>query len=277
MGGRPGCTGIQILNNVAHDNGQLGISGGQMNNGLISHNTIYHNNIDNTMSGFGAGGFKTGGSSNLMVSYNLVYNNLGNGMHFDVHSSQVTFDHNTVYNNYSQGLRCEISNNCTFTNNIVYGNGFGNTQDPGSVAAQIATAASSAVTIKNNVVSYPSTSGGGIAIGYNSNRGGCGTYPNGTACTIPLNMAVSGNTVYVAGTKIASWLMDTSPTNTASQWIVPGIFSGNTYCVSSSPWTNTNWVLSSTTTSYVYDTFATWVGSGQDKGESVSMTCAAAP
>jgi len=269
IGGRPGSDGVQILYNLSHDNGQFGIAGGSMHNGNVSHNVMVHNNIDHIVAGFGAGGFKTGGSHNLLVSYNVVHDNLGNGLHADVFCDGVTFDHNTVYANSAQGIRYEISDHGTITNNVLYGNGLGNVQEPGTFS-QIGYAASSHGTIRGNVIASPAGTPGGVSVGYSSARGGCGS-----GCTVPVGMAVSGNRIYVPGGASASALLDTS--GTASTWIVPGIFDGNTYCVPSTPWNGANWQLSTDSVAYDDIGFANWQQAHQDAHGVLSTTCAVAP
>jgi hypothetical protein len=274
IGGRD-APGIQILNNNTHDNGDLGIGGGGLS-GVVSHNAIVHNNIDHTLAGFGAGGFKVGGSFNLLVSYNLVQDNLGNGLHADAWSDGVTFDHNTVSGNLGQGIREEISNNGAITNNVVYANGIGSPNEPGMKSAQIASASSSHETIENNVVAYAVTSSGGIEVGYSTARGGCDA-----GCTIPVGMKASGNLIYLAGTLWAATLLDTSDAGegrtTASDWEVPGIFDSNTYCVTALPWTATTWLRSTDVQSYDSVDLTQWQDAGQDVHGSISTQCPPAP
>lgn len=271
LGGRPGCDGIQILHNYTHDNGEFGIGGGALNGGVISHNTIYHNNIDHVLAGFGAGGFKTGGSTNLLISYNLVYDNLGQGMHSDVFSSMNTYDHNTIYGNMGMGLVYEISDYGTIANNIVYNN-VPNPNEPGALY-QVFYSSSSHGIIKNNTIAAPNSPGAGLTVGYSLVRGGCSATAG--ACTIPVGMSVSGNKIYVMGTYVAGELSDAS--KTASQWEIAGIFDSNTYCVSSLPSTIENWLFSTNTDQYNDMLFSSWQSSGQDVHGALSTICSTAP
>lgn len=253
IGGKPGSQGIQILNNSSHDNGQFGIAGGTLVNATISNNTLFNNNTDHVSAGFGAGGLKLGTALSVLVSYNTVHDNQGNGLHADVMSDSVQFDHNTVYNHFGQGIRCEISDHCSITNNTIYNNGYGSTEEPGK-SSQVGYASSSHGNIQGNVISYPQNSGGGISIGYDSGRGGCGS-----GCTIPVQTTATNNTIYVGGPNWTNWaseLLDTS--GTASQWIIADMYDKNTYCVPSTPWTTKNWLLSMNTVPYNSITFSSW-------------------
>jgi parallel beta-helix repeat protein len=90
----------------------------------VKGNTIVHNNLDHDNNG---GGLKVGNgvqlfTNNYVVSYNVVHDNLAEGLWCDG-SGSVTFDHNTVYNNGSEGIRAEVSDHTTISNNVLYGNG----------------------------------------------------------------------------------------------------------------------------------------------------------
>jgi hypothetical protein len=129
--------GIQILDNYIHNNGQMGIGGGT-NSGAVQSgivlfgNTITHNNYTSVNSGFGAGGIKIGNTLGAVVRGNVVANNAGGGIHFDVDSRAPLIDGNTVTDNSGgSGIVYEVSLlSALVRNNILQRNGatdtFGN-------------------------------------------------------------------------------------------------------------------------------------------------------
>lgn len=256
---RPSGNSAQVLNNYIHDNGQFGINVGAVNNGAVTNNVIAHNNIDHTLIGFGAGCCKFTGT-NILVNYNIVYNNLGDGLWSDVFASGITYDHNIVYNNQADGIRLEISDQQTVTNNVVYGNGLGSPDETGIGGWQINGVSSSHVVILNNYVTNSIGSLGGVEVTYNSGRDGCGTN-----CTIPVGTQVQGNYFTVlSGGPMVTGVLDFS--NTSSSWETAGMWNYNTYCVPSVPWTSTNWVDGS---SNAHVTFSAWQSTGQDSTSNV--------
>jgi parallel beta-helix repeat protein len=127
--------GMQILNNVLTVNGQVGIGGGvtagfpvHPSGLVVQGNVVTYNNFAHVSPGFGAGGMKWGNTANAVVRGNIVSNNLGNGIHFDVNSIDPLIDGNTVQDNLDvgsntgngTGLICEIGEGgCTIRNNNV--------------------------------------------------------------------------------------------------------------------------------------------------------------
>ena len=181
MGVRVGYS-IHILNNYLHDNGEIGIGGGlgmpsapatqSTNSGiLIQGNVINHNNYAHFNPGFGAGGFKVGGVSGIVLRDNTIQHNEGSGIHFDADSGNGLVDGNTITDNSdSDGLGQEISYGVsTFRNNVVLRNGA--RLNSHNSSNQIGVHASSGVNAYCNVMEIPSGAGiGGWAIGA-ANRG----------------------------------------------------------------------------------------------------------
>ncbi|MGA9542763.1 MAG: Ig-like domain-containing protein [Candidatus Sulfotelmatobacter sp.] len=144
--------GMQVLNNVLTNNGNLGIGGGPLAGNLpvtpsgvlIEGNTVTNNNYAHVLPDFGAGGMKFGNNADVVVRGNIVQNNLGNGIHFDDNSWDPLIDGNTVTGNLDpaststgngNGILCEISEGgCTIRNNVVLFEG-----QFGSVALQSST------------------------------------------------------------------------------------------------------------------------------------------
>lgn len=221
---RPSGNNIRVLNNSLHDNGQFGINVGAVNNVTVDGNDIFHNNIDHVKTGFGSGCCKFTGR-NFMISNNKVHDNLGMGLWSDVFASGITYDHNVVYNNSGEGIRVEISDRNTITNNIVYGNGFGDPDEGGQKGPQIHCASSSHATITGNIITVSPGSAGGIVVDYNARREGCGP-----GCKVPEEMNISGNRITVLAPNLSAVeVKDYS--NSFHQWGKDSMFDGNTYCM----------------------------------------------
>jgi parallel beta-helix repeat protein len=199
MGVRVGY-GIQILNNYVHDNGQVGIGGGigitsvpsteSVNSGiLIQGNVINHNNYAHFNPGFGAGGFKIGATSGMVLRGNTIHQNEGAGIHFDAYSQNELVDGNTITNNSdADGLVQEIGyGTSTFRNNIVQWNGA--RLNSSNTSSQISVRASVGVDAYCNIMEIPSGAGTGGWSVVAADRGSS-SYP-------PLQyLATTGNSVH---------------------------------------------------------------------------------
>ncbi len=133
-----GAFGMQILNNVLTNNGDLAVGGGiaagasiNPSGFLVQGNTVTYNNYAHVSPEFGAGGMKFGNTAYATVRDNTVTNNLGHGIHFDEDSLFPLIDGNTVMNNVDPlaggevaGIIFEIGfGGATVRNNIVRHNG----------------------------------------------------------------------------------------------------------------------------------------------------------
>lgn len=180
---------MRILNNYIHDNGQVGIGGGigvpaepiteSTDSGiLIQGNTINHNDYAHFNPGFGAGGVKVGATSGVMVRDNVIQNNEGSGIHFDIDSNSGFVDNNLIANNSDgDGMGQEIgAGRSIFRNNKVLRNGL--QINDNNWAYQIGVHASSGVEAYCNVMEVPAARGGvgGWGVG-SSNRGSSGFPP----------------------------------------------------------------------------------------------------
>jgi hypothetical protein len=134
--------GMQVLNNVATNNGNIGIGGGDPAGNipvtpsglLVQGNTVTYNNYALVSPVYGAGGIKFGNTANAVVRGNTVNNNIGAAIHFDVNSWNPLIDGNIIVENNigsfipddGQGILCEISEGgCTIRNNVIYYEGIG--------------------------------------------------------------------------------------------------------------------------------------------------------
>jgi parallel beta-helix repeat protein len=252
-----------VTHNYAHDNGELGMGAGGTNGSgklftgdIYDSNIVVHNNIDNITVGFDGGGMKS------VVAYseftnNVVHDNFGPGIWFDVHSSNVTIDHNTSYNN-TIGIVYEISHAGTITNNTVYGNGWS-----GYGQNQISCASCDYTTIDGNFVTVGipgpfSPGAGGIGISNGRADGFTVTHDQVSNNTITI---VSGSPSYAYAGGLADYASPlqpsifTDPTN---------YFENNIYYVPSLGGSVWYWGERSTSPGPNNLTWDLWHAAGQD-------------
>jgi len=116
-------TGMQILSNRIHNNGELGIAGCG-DNILVESNNINFNNTDGYDYGFGAGGAKFDRTTNLVVRSNYVTGNYGAGLHSDTYSYNTLYEYNTTSNNKVAGIQYEISTYGVIRYNTITNDGY---------------------------------------------------------------------------------------------------------------------------------------------------------
>jgi parallel beta-helix repeat protein len=176
--------GEQVLNSVLTANGNFGTGGGCTTTAgiipsgvIIQGNTVTYNNYAHVAPGFGAGGMKFGNTAGAVVRGNIVSNNVGQGIHFDVDSISPLIDGNTVTNNVdsaasgssSTGITFEIGNvGATVRNNVVQYNGTGETSGPNY---QVGSADSAGMQAYCNVIETGNSAGQQAWSVFASNRG----------------------------------------------------------------------------------------------------------
>jgi parallel beta-helix repeat protein len=203
--------GMQILNNYIHDNGELGVGGGvdpdnnRVPSGLvIQGNVVNHNNYANVLPDWAAGGIKFGRTYAAVVRDNIISNNEGAGLHFDVSSSSPVIVGNTITGNTDGGgIAYEISwDSALIYNNVLKYNGVPSVADtwPGY---QISSSTSTGMNAYCNVMEMSSVPGEQAWVVNTSNRG-YDTYPPGNYY-VSVNNNVHHNTV----------IWDTNATGTA--------------------------------------------------------------
>jgi len=116
--------GAQVMANLVHHNGQLGIAGGG-NDVVVDSNEIAFNNQARFDPQWEAGGTKFVGTARLTVRSNWVHHNIGPGLWTDADNIQTLYESNTVEDNEWAGILHEISYAAVIRNNIVQRNGFG--------------------------------------------------------------------------------------------------------------------------------------------------------
>jgi len=110
---------ITIRNNIVHDNGRQGIAGEQVWDSVYANNTVYSNGKIDSTSG---DGIVFWSSSNITVTGNLIYSNLGYGIEIpsDLGNGKPTNDiitNNIIYNNLGG-----IQLSAPVTGTVIYNN-----------------------------------------------------------------------------------------------------------------------------------------------------------
>ena len=116
-------TGHRAIDNYVHDNGQLGIGGGNSTDILVEGNEIASNVWNGIDCSWECGGAKWGRVSGLVVRSNYVHNNGGVGLWTDEGCRGVLFEENRIEGNERAGISHEISFNAVIRNNELRGNG----------------------------------------------------------------------------------------------------------------------------------------------------------
>jgi parallel beta-helix repeat protein len=112
-----------IVDNLIHDNGQLGIGGDGFTGGVVRGNEIDRNNYAHFDGGWEAGGAKWLKTSKLTVSDNEVRDNVGHGLWTDTDNIGTRYIGNTVVGNTRAGIFHEASYDAVIADNVVTGNG----------------------------------------------------------------------------------------------------------------------------------------------------------
>lgn len=118
-----------VTDNYFHHNGQIAIDGGGVDS-VYERNEIAFNNLGDFSFEWGAGGVKFVHTSNLVLRDNFVHHNLGPGLWIDGYNVETLFQGNRVVENLDAGIKIEISGSATVRDNLVVGNGFGNSSPP---------------------------------------------------------------------------------------------------------------------------------------------------
>ena len=115
--------GMQVLNNNAHHNGQMGI-GGSGDNMLVQGNEIAYNNVAGFGTHWEAGATKFSHTNALVVRDNFSHHNHGAGLWTDIDNINSLYEGNRVEDNDWRGIYHEISYKVIIRNNIIRRNGF---------------------------------------------------------------------------------------------------------------------------------------------------------
>ncbi len=262
--------GIQVLNNYIHDNGQLGIGGGVSPDDnlvpsgvLIYGNLITRNDYANVLPGFGSGGIKFGRTLGAVIRDNVITNNEGDGVHFDVSSSSPIIVGNTITGNTDgDGIGYEISwVSALVYNNIVKYNGIPGVANS-SPGYQIHSATSTGMNAYCNVMEMSAVKGE-QAWDVDASDRGYDTYPPGNYYVSVNNSVHHNTTIWDSGAAAAAGY---TLEDAAGQ---PNFFSLNT-----PPDFNSYHLANASATNFIYDnntsqdnsriTFAQYQAAGAD-------------
>ncbi len=141
-------SGMRIVANRIHYNGQLGL-GGRGDNVVVERNNISYNNTLGHSSYWEAGGMKLVRTRGAVVRANHAMGNAGPGLWTDIDNVHTLYEGNYVNGNREAGIFHEISYAAVIRNNVVVDNG------PVTqwIFGGIAVAASPDVEIYSNLVS----------------------------------------------------------------------------------------------------------------------------
>ena len=186
--------GAQVLNNLVHNNGQLGLAGDTGRGMVIRGNKVYRNNTEDFDTNWEAGGSKWALVKDLLVEDNESYENSGSGFWCDIECDGVTFRNNRLHHNWKAGIQYEVSKNCTIENNKAWENGFG--FPLWGWGAGILVQNSSNCVVRNNVVAWNAD---GISVIQQSREDHNATEVNG--------VRVENNTVAVKAIGVLDYAM----------------------------------------------------------------------
>jgi parallel beta-helix repeat protein len=115
--------GHKILNNDISRGGQISINGAG-DGEIIKGNKIHHNNTEDFNFRWEAGGAKFAPNvKNTVFDANEVYNNKGNGVHYDIDADN-TISNNRVHHNIRKGIQYEKSTRGKIFSNVLWENGW---------------------------------------------------------------------------------------------------------------------------------------------------------
>ncbi len=122
-------SGMRVIDNVIHDNRQIGISGiadndTRLDRITIEGNEIYRNSMNPDYEfGFHEGGIKTLFTSDLLVRNNDIYGNGGVALYCDELCESGLIENNSMYDNWGRsnggGVFLELSEDMVVRNNFI--------------------------------------------------------------------------------------------------------------------------------------------------------------
>jgi hypothetical protein len=162
-------SGHRAIDNYVHDNGEIGIGGGQSSDILVQGNEIAFNVWNGTACKWECGGAKWGAVSDMVVRGNYVHDNAGDGLWTDESCKHVVYEDNRIENNAGAGISHEISFAAVIRNNVLRSNGSGKFR--WGWDSQIQVQNSSDTEVYGNVIELdPARGGNGITV-IQQNRG----------------------------------------------------------------------------------------------------------
>ncbi|HET9017643.1 MAG TPA: right-handed parallel beta-helix repeat-containing protein [Thermomicrobiaceae bacterium] len=147
-----GASGLRVLHNDIARGGQEGISLDQTRGAALEDNTIHDNNTEEFDPTWEAGGVKITRSTGTVVSGNVIDQNFGAGLWFDIGCVGATVTGNRVHDNADTGISYEVSHDGTISGNAVWENGWG---DPSTLgAAGILLSSADHTVVSQNVLAW---------------------------------------------------------------------------------------------------------------------------
>jgi len=113
---------FSFIGNHVHHQGQLGV-GGKGADVTITGNEISFNNVAGFAMGWEGGGSKFVSTTNLVVTFNSVHDNIGTGLWTDGNNLDTVFAENVSSDNASHGIHHEISYAAEIRDNVLARNG----------------------------------------------------------------------------------------------------------------------------------------------------------
>jgi parallel beta-helix repeat protein len=252
MGIRLG-SGMQVLNNFIHHQGQLGL-GGTGEDVLVEGNEIAYNNT----AGFGggqlaeAGGTKFVATDGLIVRNNYSHHNKGPGLWTDINNINCLYEGNRVEDNDWRGIFHEISYACVIRNNIVRRNGF---NSPGASAFE---GAGILITNSSDVEVYGNTveDNNAAIMAVEADRGS--DHPSGYGPHSVRNLSVHDNAVRQTDSGQVAGIVDWNPGTDPYSAVANNRWVRNSYVVGA----DTKWHWSPNGDM----SLSQWQAAGQDSG-----------
>lgn len=115
-------SGMRIVANLIHHNGQLGL-GGRGDDVLVQRNNISYNNTLGHSYYWEAGGMKLVRTSGAVIRANHAFGNVGPGVWTDIDNIGTLYEGNYVNGNRDAGIFHEISYAAVIRDNVVVDNG----------------------------------------------------------------------------------------------------------------------------------------------------------
>lgn len=109
---------VTVQRNTVLDNGQLGVHGHLANGLRLEANVIASNNTERFITWAAAGGAKVTESTDVTMKSNVVDDNVGHGLWFDLSSHRATVVDNVTRHNRSAGIFFEISDGAVIAGNV---------------------------------------------------------------------------------------------------------------------------------------------------------------
>jgi hypothetical protein len=109
---------VLVRRNTLTRNGQLGVHGHDAHRMRLESNVVSNNNAERFITWQAAGGVKVTESTDIVMRDNVVDDNHGHGLWFDLGSHRATVVHNVTRRNASAGIFFEISDTALIAGNV---------------------------------------------------------------------------------------------------------------------------------------------------------------